>query len=139
MVRKILVVEDHDGSSDLFTTVVESMGYQTIRARNGLEAVEKAIRERPDLILMDLMMPVMDGIEAIAWIKASAVAQHVPIVVLTAALKDYLRSGAIGAGAAEVLHKPIDIATLSKTVRKHLRSQPERLGPSKPLLVPSQR
>jgi CheY-like chemotaxis protein len=128
LVHKILVVEDHDGSSDLFNTIVQSMGYQTICARNGREGVDKAIRERPDLIVMDLMMPVMDGIEAIARIKASLAAQHAPIVVLTATLKDDLRTDAIGAGAAEVLYKPVDIATLCKTVRKYLRpTTPARL------------
>ena len=106
---------------------MESIGYQTIRARNGLEAVQKANRERPDLIVMDLMMPVMDGFEAMARIKANPVAQHAPIVVLTAAFKDYLRAEVMSLGAAEVLFKPVDIATLAKTVRKHLRRKPERL------------
>ena len=123
MSRKILLVEDHDSSSEVFTTIVQHLGYEAIRVSNGLEAVRRSVREQPDLIVMDLMMPAMDGIEATRQIKRTTAA-HIPIIVVTAALEDDLRASAISAGAAEILSKPISVADLTKTLRKYLPFKP---------------
>jgi len=122
--QKILLVEDHDSLSDLFVVIGEHLGYQTIHASNGLEGIRKAINERPDLIIMDLMMPVMDGIEAIRRIKARRLSCDPPIVVLTASMKEGLFADAIAAGAAEVIYKPVNVETLRKAVRRYLQPRP---------------
>jgi CheY-like chemotaxis protein len=117
--RKILLVEDHDSSGDVFTAIVQHLGYQAIRASDGREAIKRSIAEQPDLIVMDIMMPSMDGIEATRQIKRTNAA-HIPIVILTAALESGIHTNALSAGAAEVITKPITIAELSKTLRKYL-------------------
>jgi|SRR6185369_7302687 CheY-like chemotaxis protein len=117
--RKILLVEDHDSSGDVFTTIVQHLGYQAIRATNGKDAIKRSVLEQPDLIVMDIMMPTMDGIEATRQIKRTNAA-HIPIVILTAAVESGMHVNALSAGAAEVLIKPITIADLSKTLRKYL-------------------
>lgn len=128
MGQKILLVEDHESLSDLFMVIGEHLGYQTVRASNGLEGIRKAINERPDLIIMDLMMPVMDGIEAIHRIKAHRGCYDVPILVLTAAMKEDLCADAIKAGAAEIIYKPVNVETLRKTMRRYLLPRPAALA-----------
>lgn len=106
----------------------EHLGYRIVRARNGLEGIKKTIAEQPDLIIMDLMMPVMDGIEAIRQIKGRRTFYDVPIVVLTASMKEDLFADAIRAGAAEVVYKPVNVETLRKTVRRYLHPRPAAMA-----------
>lgn len=97
-----------------------NLGYQCRRARNGREGVDLVVSSQPDVIVMDLMMPVMDGIAAIREIKALPFVAHLPIILFTFALGDPRIADAIRAGAADVLIKPVAMAQLDRTLRTQM-------------------
>jgi len=106
----ILVVEDHLDSRDALRALLEAFGYAVLVAANGQEAVEAAQLARPDVILMDMMMPVMDGFEAIRELRRRRPTSCTPIIALTA--MEGAQELALHAGADEFVRKPIDIRTL---------------------------
>ncbi|MBM4260306.1 MAG: tetratricopeptide repeat protein [Deltaproteobacteria bacterium] len=120
MGRRILLIDDDDGVSQIFTTIAAHLGYECSHAWDGREGVDLAIAVQPDIIFMDLMMPVMDGIAATLRIKELPFIAHIPIVVFTAALGDARIMDALNAGADDVLIKPVSMAQLQTTVRKHM-------------------
>lgn len=120
MARMVLLVEDDDGIWEVFTTIVEHLGYECMRARNGREGCDKALTAAPDIIFMDLMMPVMNGLEAMRCIKATPAITHIPIVFYTAGLDDALAFEARKAGVAEILIKPSSLSEIDRTLRTQL-------------------
>lgn len=84
MTRTVLLAEDHDDNRIALLAVLEHGGYRTLEARNGKEAVDLAVQHLPDMVVMDLAMPVMDGLAAMKQLKANARTAHIPVVVLTA-------------------------------------------------------
>lgn len=121
MRKIILVVEDYDDSRELIKFMLESLGHQVLEATNGSEAVEYARQEHPDLILMDIAMPIMDGIaatKAIRELNEDKLA-HVPIICLTAHINSYLQE-ALDAGCNEVVGKPINMLALQPLVQQYL-------------------
>jgi CheY-like chemotaxis protein len=104
----ILVAEDHLDSRDAMRAVLEAFGYRVLEAVNGREAVEVALRDRPDLILMDIMMPELDGLDATRELRRRGSA--IPIIAVTA--MDGARQLAIQAGASDVVRKPVDLRAL---------------------------
>lgn len=121
---RILLVEDNESVRQIFITIVEHLGYACSHAWDGREGVDTALTSRPDIIFMDLMMPRMDGVDAIRQIKALPFIAHIPIIVFTSALADPRIAEATAAGADEVLIKPVSIAQIDGALRKHLN----RLG-----------
>ena len=115
--KKILIAEDND-SNYLLMTYILKQHYKFSRAKNGQEAVKSALRERPDLILMDIKMPVMDGLEATRQIKAQL--PDLPIIALTANAFDSDRLKAVSAGCDDFLSKPVNTALCLKTIEKYL-------------------
>jgi DNA-binding response OmpR family regulator len=112
---KILVAEDERDIRDLITFTLNYAGHRVVAVSNGEEAVEAALREMPDMILMDVRMPKMTGYEACQKIKANAEIQHIPIVFLSAKGQEAeIRTG-LDAGATEYLLKPF--APMELTVR----------------------
>jgi DNA-binding response OmpR family regulator len=112
---KILVAEDERDIRDLITFTLNYAGHTVVAVSNGEEAVEAALREMPDMILMDVRMPKMTGYEACQKIKANAQIQHIPIVFLSAKGQEAeIRTG-LDAGATEYLLKPF--APMELTVR----------------------
>jgi DNA-binding response OmpR family regulator len=112
---KILVAEDERDIRDLITFTLNYAGHMVVAVSNGEEAVEAALREMPDMILMDVRMPKMTGYEACQKIKANAQIQHIPIVFLSAKGQEAeIRTG-LDAGATEYLLKPF--APMELTVR----------------------
>jgi twitching motility two-component system response regulator PilH len=105
---KILYVEDHPAQSDIMKQMLEFSGYDVAVARSGEEGVEKARTEKPDIILMDLRMPGIGGIEAIKRLKSDSVVADIPIIVLSAWTSHKNRTQALEAGAAKFLAKPVD-------------------------------
>jgi len=103
----VLIAEDHEDSRDALRTLLEAFGYQVIVAANGLEAVAQARAHRPDLILMDMMMPGMDGLEATRTLRADAELPRIPIVAVTA--MEGARERVLDAGCDDWVAKPIDI------------------------------
>jgi CheY-like chemotaxis protein len=103
-----LVVEDFEDTRYLMRMELERRGFRVLEATNGAEGVEVATREQPDIILMDIGLPVMDGIEATRRIRAQADARDRLIVALTAHHETEYRANALAAGCDAYLTKPID-------------------------------
>ena len=114
----ILVAEDHEDSRDALRALLEAFGFRVIVAANGREAIETALRHRPDLILMDIMMPELDGFEAIERIRAERQLGGTPIIAVTA--MEGARPRALAAGANDCVHKPIEIRRLLERLREWL-------------------
>jgi len=119
--KKVLIVEDNEQSMELFRDLLISKGYTVIEAMDGEVALEKALIETPDLILMDLGMPVMDGWEATRRIKANGELKHIPIIAVTshAMVGDEIQ--ARQAGCDDYVPKPIDENELMKKIKKFLQ------------------
>jgi two-component system alkaline phosphatase synthesis response regulator PhoP len=119
MTMKILVADDERDIRDLIAFTLQFAGYQVVSAADGQEAVELAIKELPDLILMDVRMPRMSGYEACRRIKAESTLQDVPIVFLSAKGQETEIRLGLEAGAQEYVVKPFAPAELVERV-KHL-------------------
>ncbi len=104
--KKALVVEDHPDMLDILTLQMESLGFAVISANNGKEGVEKAFKEKPHLILMDIMMPVMDGREATRIIRSNKETENIPILATTAITKKSQLKECIEAGCNDYIVKP---------------------------------
>jgi CheY-like chemotaxis protein len=117
---KILCVEDSVNVQQMLSFILSKAGYKPFIASNGREAIEKARSLMPDLILMDIMMPDVSGIQAIKRIKADPTCQHIPILVLSAYTSSKLVSQAMEAGAAQYLEKTIIPDELIKIISEHL-------------------
>ena len=109
---KILVVEDNDENWDMLSRRLQRRGYMVVRAADGQEAVEMAARERPDLILMDVSLPVMDGLEATRRIRARPETQTIPIIALTAHAMSGDRARVLQAGCDDYHAKPVELPHL---------------------------
>ena len=113
----ILVVEDVDDNRYFMRLELEQLGYLVIEAEDGAKAVEIALRERPDIILMDLSLPVMDGLAATEKIRSSDGLRGIPIVAVTAHQETDFRAGAKAAGFDAYVTKPIDMDFLSELIK----------------------
>jgi CheY-like chemotaxis protein len=120
--RTIMVVEDYDDTRMLLRHGLEGLGYNVLEASNGQEAVDIAGRERPDLILMDLDLPILDGIAATQRIRQQAEMENVPIVAVTAYPMSYTHVKAFAKGCNEYMPKPIDMSELAELVNRYLKS-----------------
>ncbi|HAF15387.1 MAG TPA: hypothetical protein DCK99_17160 [Blastocatellia bacterium] len=111
----ILVVEDYTDTRELLSALLRKQGYNVIEAEDGIEGVLKASATYPDLILMDLSLPEMDGVEAARRIHAQPKLSHIPIFVVSAYLTEAVKADVRAAGCVEVFPKPFDaIALLEK-------------------------
>jgi two-component system, cell cycle response regulator DivK len=111
-VTRILIVEDNDLNRDMLSRRLVRRGFQVVAAADGAAGVEAAIRERPDLVLMDMSLPVVDGWQATRMIKADPATSAIPVMALTAhALKED-RERALEAGCDEFETKPVDLERL---------------------------
>ncbi len=121
--KKILLCEDNADLQELLAIAVGYLGYDVVVAVNGEEAVELACERQPDLILMDVGLPKLDGVEATARIKQNYKTTHIPIVMLTALrmCPDIIR--ALESGAAEILQKPVTLPRIQEVLRKYLPAE----------------
>ena len=117
--KKILIVEDVEFNRDLIVQLLEDT-YEVLTAADGAESMRLAARERPDLILMDLSLPVIDGWEAARRIKANAALQKIPIIALSAHAMMGDREKALQNGCDEYLSKPLDEDLLFATLARFL-------------------
>jgi two-component system, cell cycle response regulator DivK len=118
--RTIMIVEDYDDTRYLLKRLLESKGYRVLEAVNGQEAVEIAQTEHPDLILMDLDLPILDGIEATQHLRQQSATKSVPIVAVTAYPMSYTHVKAFAKGCNEYLSKPIDFDELDKLLTHYV-------------------
>jgi CheY-like chemotaxis protein len=117
-VKKILVADDKASSRELVRTVLERCGYEVLEAADGAEAVALARANQPDLVLLDLHMPVLDGFGAIAELRHESRFAGTPVVALTASAMDGDRAHALNAGFSGYITKPIRLAALRGEVER---------------------
>jgi CheY-like chemotaxis protein len=115
--KVVLVADDKAEIRMMMRTLLEYHGFRVIEAANGVEAYEKAVAKHPDIILMDLAMPLMQGLEATRLIRNHEETSSIPIIALTAFGEAY-RSQAIEAGCNEVLQKPLDLSLLPPLINE---------------------
>jgi two-component system, cell cycle response regulator DivK len=115
---KILIVEDNPDMRELLTLRVQLRGYRPIVASNGKEGLQKATIEKPDLILMDMMMPIMDGWEAARTLRASRETKEIPILAITALCRSEDLKAALEAGCNGYIVKPFSDMDLQRKVRE---------------------
>jgi len=118
--KKILVVEDNETNMYLIKFILEKSGYEVIEAREGAVGVELATKEKPNLILMDIQLPDMSGLEATKRIRASGADGEIPIVALTSFAMAGDREKALAAGCTGYIEKPINPDTFIAEVEKYL-------------------
>lgn len=116
--KTVLIVEDNEKNMKLARDILRAKGYAVLEAVNGLDGVRLAIAHCPDLVLMDIQLPGMDGIEAFARIRADASTAKVPVVAFTASVTPGDRSRIGHAGFDGFLSKPIDLKEFLATVRR---------------------
>jgi two-component system, cell cycle response regulator DivK len=125
--HQILVVEDNERNLKLVRDVLQFAGYEVLSARSGEQGVALARERVPDLVLMDLQLPAMDGTEALRLLRADPLTRAIPVVAVTAfAMKDD-RERALDAGFDSYLEKPINVRAFPELVRGflHRKEQPE--------------
>jgi len=119
MPKTVMIVEDNELNMKLFHDLLEAHGYRTVETRNGIEAMGLAREHRPDLILMDIQLPEVSGLEVTKWLKADPELKGIPVVAVTAfAMKgdeERIRAG----GCEAYLSKPISVAKFLETVRQY--------------------
>ena len=122
----LLVVEDNMINREMLVDYFASQGFETVTAEDGNQALDKTITHRPDLVVMDIQMPGMDGIEATKRIRAMADTQlaAVPIIAVTALAMSGDREMILGAGCNEYVSKPVNLPALVEMVRRYLAIEP---------------
>jgi two-component system, cell cycle response regulator DivK len=122
----ILVVEDFNDTRFMTKQWLEMRGYRVVEAINGWEAVEIALREDPDLILMDLNLPVLDGFSVTCLIREREELRDVPVIAITAYDSPDCRADAFDAGCNEYITKPFDFEELEKSIKRLITSSPKQ-------------
>lgn len=123
MGKVILIVDNDPESLKLAQDLLQIEGYTTLEATDGKQVVEIAKAKKPDLVLMDLHLPVIDGFEATKILKANAVTKHIPIVVLTSYAMKGDEEKIKGAGCDGYMSKPIDTREFRKKIRQYLENK----------------
>jgi two-component system cell cycle response regulator DivK len=120
MAKKVLIVEDNELNMKLFHDLLDAQGYETLKTREGLEALSLAREARPDLILMDIQLPEISGLEVTKWLKEDDELASIPVVAVTAfAMKgdeERIRQG----GCEAYISKPISVSGFLDTIRRLL-------------------
>lgn len=119
----ILIVDDEERNRKLLEVFMQAEGYRTITVGDGREAVAIASRERPDLVLLDMMMPGMDGFDVARAVKGDASLRHIPLIVVSSLDDIASRRRVMSAGADEVIQKPVDRWQLSQLVARLLKAR----------------
>ncbi len=120
MPKKVLIVEDNDLNMKLFHDLLEAQGYNTLQTKDGMEALKLAREHTPDLILMDIQLPEVSGLEVTKWLKEDDALKAIPVIAVTAfAMKgdeEKIRQG----GCEAYISKPISVPQFLKTVQSYL-------------------
>jgi two-component system cell cycle response regulator DivK len=120
MQKSILIVEDNELNMKLFSDLLEAHGYKTLQTRSGKEALELTRLHRPDLILMDIQLPEVSGLEVTQWIKRDAELRHIPVIAITAFAMKGDEERILAGGCEAYMSKPISILKFLETVRRFL-------------------
>lgn len=117
--EQVLVVEDNEKNMKLFRDVLAATGYRTLEATTGVRAVELATEHAPDLVLMDIRLPDIDGVEALSRLRANQRTTSIPVLAVTAQAMHGDRERFLAAGFDDHIAKPVDVLQLVDTVRRH--------------------
>lgn len=122
MSKTVLIVEDNELNMKLFNDLLEAHGYATVKTREGTKVLELARESKPDLILMDIQLPEVSGLDLIRWLKEAEDLKTIPVIAITAfAMKgdeDRIRE----TGCEDYISKPISVLSFIETVRKYLEA-----------------
>mgnify|MGYP001769501728 FL=1 len=119
MTKTVLIVEDNELNMKLFNDLLEANGYRTLQSRNGVAAVELARQHKPNLILMDIQLPEVSGLEVTAWLKQDEELKHIPVVAITAFAMKGDEEKIRARGCEAYLSKPISVKTFLETVKNY--------------------
>jgi two-component system cell cycle response regulator DivK len=129
--KTVLIVEDNELNMKLFHDLLDAHGYRTLQTRDGLEALRIAREEHPDLILMDIQLPEVSGLEVTKWLKDDERLKSIPVIAVTAfAMKgdeEKIREG----GCEDYIAKPISVAGFLDTIRRYLEPEDDRPRPDR--------
>ena len=123
--KKILIVDDSE-TIVLFEKLILGSGYEILTSKNGRLGVEKAVKEKPDLILMDIMMPEMDGVESLKAIRSHPETRTIPVIMVTTKSEQARVEVCYQLGCNDYLTKPIDKVELLSKVEKQLNRTPQQ-------------
>ena len=118
--KKVLIVEDNDLNMKLFDDLLSIHGYETIRVRDGMMALPLAREHLPDLILMDIQLPDISGLDVTKWIKEDEGLKHIPVIAVTAFAMKGDEEKILGGGCEDYIAKPISVTQLIETVQRYL-------------------
>jgi CheY-like chemotaxis protein len=127
MKKKVLLVDDTETVLMFERMLLRGSGFETEVARNGVQALEQVAKDRPDLILLDIMMPVMDGIETCRRLKSNPATKNIPVFIVTTKGADDMVEQAFEAGCDDFLTKPIDKLLLLKKMKSYFSDRPDKL------------
>src|ERR1700751_3977931 len=122
MAKTVLIVEDNGLNMNLFPDLLEAHGYATVGTRNGIEAVDLARKHRPDLILMDIQLPEVSGLEVTQWLKDDEDLREIPVIAITAFAMKGDEEKILQGGCEAYLSKPISVARFFETIDHFLGS-----------------
>lgn len=117
--KKILVVDDDSDLRVFMSQTLDAMGYKAILAGNGNEAVEKAISEKPDLVLLDVELPDIDGPQIARILRADPVTKDIPIIAVSAEFGSWVRQSCLSAGCNDFIAKPFTYEVLEEKLREY--------------------
>lgn len=120
MAQTVLIVEDNELNMKLFNDLLEANGYRTLQARKGVEGVELARKHHPDLILMDIQLPEVSGLQVIKWLKEDEGLRSIPVIAITAFAMKGDEEKIRQQGCEAYLSKPIAIVKFLETIRNYL-------------------
>ena len=127
--KRILIVEDHQLDRKLLKDILESHGYETLQTGDGLEAIDLAVAKRPDLILMDIQLPHMSGLEVTRLLRGDERSRRIPIIAVTAFAMGWHEREALDSGCDAYISKPISIFGFLRTVESFLSRFPTSSPP----------
>ncbi|MBL1422357.1 MAG: response regulator [Alphaproteobacteria bacterium] len=123
MSKTILIVEDNELNMKLFNDLLESKGYKIIQTANGLNAVELAREHKPNLILMDIQLPEVSGLEVTKWLKADDELAHIPVIAVTAFAMKGDEEKILQGGCEAYISKPISVAKFLTTIQSFIEKE----------------
>ena len=121
MAKRILIVEDNEDNRFILVQILRFSGYETIEAITGIDGVEQALGEKPDLIFMDLGLPRLDGLDAARAILTNPITAQIPIIAHTAWNPEQFKAQALQVGMVDYLQKPVPITLLKATIERFLK------------------
>ena len=120
MTKKVLIVEDNELNMKLFHDLLEAQGYETLQTREGLSALSIARDNKPDLILMDIQLPEISGLEVTKWLKEDDELAHIPVVAVTAFAMKGDEERILQGGCEGYISKPISVSHFLETIARYI-------------------